>query len=294
MAAKHNTASRGMDDITFLSRRRIAFSQSSTMYHRSAVWWDREQLSAAETLWALTLKTTLPYLENRVPDLSQPCTARPITPKLDEQRWCDLSEKVAPFPETSQRTFSRSSSQQDLSVQTKPEPDPPDRRLSAHSRQSQSGKTASIQALAKRPQPSLHSWEGAAASSAGLSSVRVEEERKWKETGPDNRQILTSQGRASDRRDENNEGEEAQTSVRGDGEAAGGVGLQSCPMCLLVFPAGFTQMDCDGHLAQCLSEVNVDMTWHWYKFVDTVSLCSCRYNRPAHSEASDGSLKTFS
>lgn len=23
----------------------------------------------------------------------------------------------------------------------------------------------------------------------------------------------------------------------------------------------FTQMDCDGHLAQCLSEVNVDMTW---------------------------------
>lgn len=123
-------------------------------------------------------------------------------------------------------------------MQTKPEPDPPDRHLSAHGRQSQNGKTASIQALTKRPQPSLYSWEGAAAASAGPSSVGVEEERKGKETGPDNRQILTSQGRASDRRDENNEEEEVQTSVRGDGEAAGGVGLQSCPMCLLVFPAG--------------------------------------------------------
>lgn len=26
-------------------------------------------------------------------------------------------------------------------------------------------------------------------------------------------------------------------------------------------PSRFTQMDCDGHLAQCLSEVNVDVTW---------------------------------
>ncbi|KAE8293048.1 hypothetical protein D5F01_LYC08143 [Larimichthys crocea] len=248
---------------TLNTRHTTAFTRDGpTEPERSAVWWDREQLPAAETLWALTLKTALPYLENQVPDLPQPFTARPIALKLDEQRWCDLSEKVASFPETSQRTSSspnplrRSSSQQDLSVQTKPEPDPPDRHLSAHSRQSQNGKTASIQALTKRPQPSLHRWE-----EAGPSSVGVEEERKGKETGLDNRQILTSQGRASDRRDENNEEEEVQTSVRGDGEAAGGVGLQSCPMCLLVFPAGFTQMDCDGHLAQCLSEVNVDMTW---------------------------------
>uniref|UniRef100_A0A096LQT8 UBZ2-type domain-containing protein n=1 Tax=Poecilia formosa TaxID=48698 RepID=A0A096LQT8_POEFO len=37
--------------------------------------------------------------------------------------------------------------------------------------------------------------------------------------------------------------------------------LQSCPMCLHVFPSGFTQMERDGHLAQCLSELSVDMTW---------------------------------
>lgn len=37
--------------------------------------------------------------------------------------------------------------------------------------------------------------------------------------------------------------------------------MSSCPMCLLVFPLGFTQLDRDGHLAQCLSEVNMDVTW---------------------------------
>ncbi|XP_062396526.1 translation initiation factor IF-2 isoform X2 [Sardina pilchardus] len=42
---------------------------------------------------------------------------------------------------------------------------------------------------------------------------------------------------------------------------AGGSGLECCPMCLMPFPAGFTQMDCDGHLALCLSEMNTDMVW---------------------------------
>nr|XP_061802199.1 Fanconi anemia core complex-associated protein 20-like [Nerophis lumbriciformis] len=37
--------------------------------------------------------------------------------------------------------------------------------------------------------------------------------------------------------------------------------LNSCPMCLLVFPVEASQMDRDCHLAQCLSEMNVDMSW---------------------------------
>lgn len=41
---------------------------------------------------------------------------------------------------------------------------------------------------------------------------------------------------------------------------AGGL-LPSCPMCLLAFPLGFTQMERDSHLAQCLSDMNIDMTW---------------------------------
>ncbi|XP_031421428.1 translation initiation factor IF-2 isoform X2 [Clupea harengus] len=45
------------------------------------------------------------------------------------------------------------------------------------------------------------------------------------------------------------------------GGGAGARDLDCCPMCLMPFPAGFSQMDCDGHLAQCLSEMNTDMMW---------------------------------
>ncbi|XP_066500990.1 uncharacterized protein si:ch73-70k4.1 [Hoplias malabaricus] len=37
--------------------------------------------------------------------------------------------------------------------------------------------------------------------------------------------------------------------------------LECCPMCLMPFPARFSQMECDGHLAQCLSEMNSDIVW---------------------------------
>ncbi|XP_056628342.1 uncharacterized protein si:ch73-70k4.1 [Triplophysa dalaica] len=37
--------------------------------------------------------------------------------------------------------------------------------------------------------------------------------------------------------------------------------LECCPMCLMAFPAGFSQMECDGHLAQCLSEMHEDIVW---------------------------------
>ncbi|XP_074499237.1 uncharacterized protein LOC141772301 [Sebastes fasciatus] len=255
----------------------------------AAVWWNSEQLPAVESLWALTLKSALPYLENQhwdlVPDLPHPSTARPTALTLDEQRWFDLGEEVTPFPEPcppSPRTSScpdplgLGSSRRELSVQTEPAPDPSDRQLSSHSRQSHDGNTTSLQALTKRPRSSPHSWEGPT-SSAGPSSAGGDEGRK-RGTGLLNRQFLTNQGKVSESRVslqregeneaevvEDKDEEEVQRSVRGDGgaaaAAAGGARLQICPMCLLVFPVGFTQMDCDGHLAQCLSEVNVDMTW---------------------------------
>ncbi|XP_018557143.1 uncharacterized protein si:ch73-70k4.1 [Lates calcarifer] len=256
----------------------------------AAAWWNREQLPDVESLWAHTLKSALPYLEKQhwdlVPDLPHPTTARPAL-KLDEQRCCDLSEEVAPLPEPnppSPETLSPdslrfSSSQQDLSVQTKPVPHTSDRQLHSHCRESHYSETASPPALAKRQWPVLHKWEKAA-SSAGCSSVRGEEgtkgEEREEEAEPVNRPLLTNWRKVSHSRvslqkgGENKEEEvkdkeeqEVQRSVRGDGGAAAGgeVWLQSCPMCLLVFPVGFTQMDSDAHLAQCLSEMNVDMTW---------------------------------
>ncbi|CAF93172.1 unnamed protein product [Tetraodon nigroviridis] len=53
-------------------------------------------------------------------------------------------------------------------------------------------------------------------------------------------------------------GSQHQTSVCGPDPAAV---LQTCPMCCLLFPSGFSQMDQDRHLAKCLSEVRTDMTW---------------------------------
>ncbi|XP_018592055.1 Fanconi anemia core complex-associated protein 20 [Scleropages formosus] len=51
------------------------------------------------------------------------------------------------------------------------------------------------------------------------------------------------------------------SAVGADGSSRGGDSLESCPMCLMRFPAGFSQMDCDSHLAKCLSEMNEDITW---------------------------------
>ncbi|XP_038865898.1 uncharacterized protein si:ch73-70k4.1 [Salvelinus namaycush] len=69
--------------------------------------------------------------------------------------------------------------------------------------------------------------------------------------------------------EEEGEVEKREEEVSGMGRAdwvagkggGGGKSMQSCPMCLVPFPAGFTQMDCDSHLAKCLSEMTVDMTW---------------------------------
>ncbi|XP_045912064.1 uncharacterized protein si:ch73-70k4.1 [Micropterus dolomieu] len=261
---------------TLFSSRIDVTAESGRSASPAAAWWNREQLPAVEGLWALSLKSALPYLENQhwdlVPDLPHPREARPAALTLDVQWWCDFSEEVAAFPEPfppSPRTsspdrFRLSYSQQDLSAQTRPEPQTPDRQLSSHSRQSHDGKTASLQALTKRPRLSLHSREEAAPS-AGASSGGGEEGRKGGEAGPVNRELLTDQVRVYDSRvsqlEEAENKEEVQNSVKAGGGEGGGQRLQSCPMCLLEFPVGFTQMDCDGHLAQCLSEMNVDVTW---------------------------------
>ncbi|KAI4902465.1 hypothetical protein NFI96_015569 [Prochilodus magdalenae] len=53
----------------------------------------------------------------------------------------------------------------------------------------------------------------------------------------------------------------AGTSKEGTGSGLAEAKLECCPMCLKPFPAGFSQMECDGHLAQCLSEINTDVIW---------------------------------
>ncbi|XP_078281399.1 uncharacterized protein LOC144608039 [Rhinoraja longicauda] len=51
------------------------------------------------------------------------------------------------------------------------------------------------------------------------------------------------------------------TKGRSDEQMEAGLDLESCPMCLVPFPAGFTQLDVDSHLAKCLSESTEDVMW---------------------------------
>ncbi|XP_077078937.1 uncharacterized protein LOC143732121 isoform X1 [Siphateles boraxobius] len=55
-------------------------------------------------------------------------------------------------------------------------------------------------------------------------------------------------------------GQGTKSGPEGSGTPSGS-GLDCCPMCLIPFSEGFTQMECDGHLAQCLSEMHDDIIW---------------------------------
>ncbi|XP_029362161.1 uncharacterized protein LOC115046138 isoform X2 [Echeneis naucrates] len=254
----------------------------------AAAWWNRQQLPAVERLWAFTLLSALPCLEKHhcdlVPEFPDPSTKRPTALKSDEEQWCDLRREVAPFPEPSALfipdLIRPSSSQQDLSAQTYPKHNTTahstansahehkasytaDRQLPSHSRQSPDGQTVSLQGPIQRQTMFFDSCEDES-SSAGCSAFRgeksVQRGEHDEEAGPSNGPVHSKQLKffnglvCSKRKDGNEE------NVKVDGPRRE-ERLQSCPMCLLVFPVGFTQMDCDGHLAQCLSEMNVDMTW---------------------------------
>ncbi|CAJ1055150.1 Fanconi anemia core complex-associated protein 20 [Xyrichtys novacula] len=216
-------------------RTHTSISEAERSAVPAAVWWNGEQLPAVESLWALTLKSALPQLQNQnwdlVPDLPEPSAVTTTALKEDDLRCCDLRDEIPPFPEPSSRIQSgplrSSSSQQDPPVQTKPAPDL-DPQLSSQSRTSLDIKRRSLQA--KRQ------------SSVGGNMS------------------LSNQQEVSDCTDLMQEVQNKEEMKRSD-RGAGGRVLQSCPMCLLEFPVGFTQMDCDSHLAQCLSEVNEDVTW---------------------------------
>ncbi|XP_067872865.1 uncharacterized protein [Heterodontus francisci] len=48
---------------------------------------------------------------------------------------------------------------------------------------------------------------------------------------------------------------------RPDGQVERELDLESCPMCLVPFPAGFSLLEVDSHLAKCLSESTEDVIW---------------------------------
>ncbi|XP_074537105.1 uncharacterized protein LOC141798993 [Halichoeres trimaculatus] len=246
--------SRGTQKKT-LSAGDVTMSEAERSGDPAALWWNRDRPPAVEALWSLTLKSALSYLQNQhwdlVPDLPEPSTARSSALKEDDQMWCDLREEVPPFPEPPPKTLpgpgpvQPSFSQQNLPLQPKPGPDPADPQPSSHSGRSLNIKKTSLQ-VKRWPSVGEKERRGGELSDKWplLNQPRIPDRAVFVEEG------VTNKEEVKDREEE----------VRRSVGAAGGV-LQSCPMCLLEFPVGSTQMDCDGHLAQCLSEVNADVTW---------------------------------
>ncbi|XP_038124953.1 Fanconi anemia core complex-associated protein 20 [Cyprinodon tularosa] len=204
----------------------------------AAAWWNQLQPPAVESLWAFTLMSALPYLQNQrwdqVPDLPSPPAEEPTAAEAGEQWRVDLCSEVPPFPEQSpppspsgldRQSFS--SSQDSVPVQT--------RGPSSTSRPGPSQR------------PTGHRWDKAASSSSGQQRPRDQEQQSER--------LQTQFEKVFNQPISTCEEKEKMQSVKEE-EA-----LQSCPMCLHVFPAGFTQMEQDSHLAQCLSMMNEDMTW---------------------------------
>lgn len=153
---------------------------------------------------------------------------KPTAAMLD-QPWCELSQEAAPFPEPSPPSPEVSSSpeppdrtQQHPSEQPQPAPAPPKSQLQPRD------KTASLGGLSSRVQPPPL----ARAGPSGV--VRGGEGRKEPERGV-KRQFFPEQPRAAEAVEEE---EEVQKKRLEEAAAGGAGGLQSCPMCLLVFPAG--------------------------------------------------------
>ncbi|XP_061665347.1 uncharacterized protein si:ch73-70k4.1 [Syngnathoides biaculeatus] len=220
-------------------------------------WWTKKDLPAGEALWALTLQASLPYLNEQhwedVPDLPHP-SATETSHELDQHQWCELNREVPPFPEP------HPVSQETSSKQNKARPEIADISLSSLIRQDHDGYRVTIKSGSQKDQTFPHAIAGPSHAIAGPSRVEGEglkQDEKRPTPQVSCNQSLHQKERINEEpmETEDDQGEKCSDTKRAEEE------LNSCPMCLHVFSDGASQMDRDGHLAQCLSEMNVDMSW---------------------------------
>ncbi|XP_053359679.1 Fanconi anemia core complex-associated protein 20 [Clarias gariepinus] len=178
-------------------------------------------LSEVEKLWTETLQAVCPQARDSSPRLPQLPAKEE---KRYERRWCGLDEDVPPVPDP-------------------PAPCAIPRTLPVSAPDPQVGAGS----------PTAHGAQNSPGHGDDPADVGVRERVTDR----------TSAGKStsgSERSGPEREGETG-AGMSGRGSGSDGVRLECCPMCLIPFPAGFSQIECDGHLAQCLSEMNVDMVW---------------------------------
>lgn len=159
---------------------------------------------------------------------------RPAAPQGDEL-WCGLSAEVAPLPEPA--SASPDLLRLDSFQQEVPAAQTSDGQPSSPQMECLHGSTASSPGVSERQPTSLHSLEEGAPSGKDSGSRGVDQDeagslRKW---------ISSSHVKRKDMKEKaakNEEKRERMESVTGGGGGEGGDGgrLQSCPMCLMVFP----------------------------------------------------------
>ncbi|XP_028309749.1 Fanconi anemia core complex-associated protein 20 [Gouania willdenowi] len=220
----------------------------------ASVWWNRAQPPAVESLWAFALKSVfLPSSTSKrfdwLTDLPLPSAVAPVAQSSEDGWSYDLSAAVAPLPEPPALPVAPptlDSSPQDCT----PVSGLPERTTSGR---------ISNHAVVCQPPPSSETSRVDGGNAVSCCSFNVP-----LSPPPDRQQTPVG---VADKEEELAMGQEKKNvSEHGGNPAAaaaggGGEGLHSCPMCLQVFPDGCSQMERDGHLAQCLSDMNVDVTW---------------------------------
>ncbi|KAG7332838.1 hypothetical protein KOW79_004672 [Hemibagrus wyckioides] len=221
--------------------------------------WISSDLCDVEKLWMDTLQALCPQCLDTALDTAL-CV--PHLPPLstieenrsEEQRWCRLDEEVLPFPSVLA-----------LSV---PLPSAPVSSPHPHARSGHISVHVVLDSLREGDEgpdgSECEQDENRAAAKKSLSGSGDSGPERKREAGPGssdasliNSRAPSGSGTKSGLEPETHH--EAGIPRRGSGSDVSR--LECCPMCLVPFPMGFSQLECDGHLAQCLSEMNVDVVW---------------------------------
>ncbi|KAK2841515.1 hypothetical protein Q7C36_013094 [Tachysurus vachellii] len=216
-------------------------------------YWTSPDLSDVEKVWLEILQSLCPQFLAQdttlcVPHLPQLSVKEE---KQSEHHWCSLDEEVLPFPNALALS---------IPFLYSPVPSPHLQARSDH---------ISVHSSLKSLSEGNEGLDGSECeqdvnrATAVSGSEHSGQEREG-EAGPGsidtskiNSRAVPGLGIVSG--SELETGHESGMPIRGSG--SDGSRLECCPMCLMLFPAGSSQLECDGHLAQCLSEMNVDVVW---------------------------------
>ncbi|XP_027027097.2 uncharacterized protein si:ch73-70k4.1 [Tachysurus fulvidraco] len=211
-------------------------------------YWTSPDLSDMEKFWLEILQSLCPQFVAQEATLGVPRLPQLSVKeeKQSEHHWCSLDEEVLPFPNTLALSSPFLSS---------PVSSPHLQARSDH---------ISVHSALKSLSEGNEGLDGSECEQDVNRASAVSGPEREGEAGPGSKDTSEINSRAVPglgivSGSEPETGHESGMLIRGSG--SDGSTLECCPMCLMQFPAGSSQLERDGHLAQCLSEMNVDVVW---------------------------------